>query len=120
LRKAIVGKDVQFSVLYSVSTMSPPRENGVVYLPGTNVLETAVAEGWVKLRESGKKEKSEEEETMLTKLKGLEDHAKAAGKGIWSTESNGKVEVKHDLAGKEKEFLEEWKGKDIDGLILQS
>jgi hypothetical protein len=26
------------------------------------------------------------------------------------------VEVKHDMSGKEKEFLEEWKGKDIDGI----
>jgi len=111
----IVGKDVQFSVLYTISTMSPPRENGVVYLPGTNVLESAVSEGWVRLRESGKKDKSEEEEATLAKLKGLEEAAKAAGKGVWATESNGKVEVKHDISGKEKEFLEEWKGKDIDG-----
>ena len=96
--------------------MSPPRENGIVYLPGTNVLESAISEGWVKLRESGKKDKSEEEETMLAKLKDLEESAKAAGKGVWSTESNGKVEVKQDISGKEKEFLEEWKGKDIDGI----
>ena len=116
MRKLIVGKDVQFSVSYTISTMSPPRENGVVYLPGTNVLESAVAEGWVKLRESGKKDKSEEEEATLAELKGLEESAKAAGKGVWSAESNGKVEVKHDMSGKEKEFLEEWKGKDIDGI----
>ena len=118
MRKLIVGKDVQFSVLYTISTMSPPRENGVVYLPGTNVLENAISEGWVKPRESGKKDKSEEEEAMLAKLKGLEESAKAAGKGVWTTESNGKVEVKHDISGKEKEFLEEWKGKDIDGISI--
>lgn len=94
--------------------MVPPRENGVVYLPGVNVLESAVVEGWVKLRESGKKDKSEEEEALLAKLKGLEDQARAAGKGLWGPES-GKVEVKHDIAGKEKEFYQQWKGKDIDG-----
>jgi staphylococcal nuclease domain-containing protein 1 len=110
-----VGKDVQFSVQYTVSNMTPPRENGTVFLPGINVLENVVSEGWVKLREPGKKEKSEEEESLLSKLKGLEDSAKSSGKGIWTSEGKGKVDVTHDITGKEKEFLEEWKGKDIDG-----
>jgi staphylococcal nuclease domain-containing protein 1 len=117
LRKLLVGKDVQFSVSYTISTMTPPRENGVVFLPGTNVLETAISEGWVKLRESGKKDKTEEEETILAKLKQLEEQAKTSGKGVWSSENNGKVEVKHEITGKEKEFLEQWKGKDIDGIL---
>jgi staphylococcal nuclease domain-containing protein 1 len=109
-----VGKDVQFSVSYTISTISPPRENGTVLLPGgINILENVISEGWVKLREP-RKDKSEEEETLLAKLKELEDSAKAAGKGVWSSES-GKVDVKHDLYGKEKEFLETWKGKDVDG-----
>lgn len=112
-----MGKDVQFTVSYTISTTSPPRENGIVFLPGgVNVVETALSEGWVKLREA-RKDKSEEEETVLAKLKGLEDSAKAAGKGVWSSEG-GKVDVKHDLYGKEKEFLENWKGKDIDGTVL--
>jgi staphylococcal nuclease domain-containing protein 1 len=111
----LVGKDVQFSVQYTVSTMTPPRENGLVYLPGTNIVEVAISEGWVKVRESGKKDKSEEEETLLAKLKALEDQAKANGAGLWASESNGKVEVITDVAGKEKELLEQWKGKDIDG-----
>jgi staphylococcal nuclease domain-containing protein 1 len=97
--------------------MTPPRENGLVYLSGTNVLETAVSEGWVKLRESGRKDKSEEEETILAKLKDLEDKAKSSGKGMWSSE-NGKVDVKHDISGHEKQLLEQWKGKDIDGIYF--
>lgn len=113
----LVGKDVQFSVSYTISTMTPPRENGIVFLSGTSVLESAISEGWVKLRESGKKDKSDEEETLLTKLKGLEDQAKSAGKGVWSSENNGKVEVKHDVSGKEKELLEQLKGKDVDGIL---
>lgn len=108
-----MGKDVQFNVAYTISTISPPRENGLVFLPGMNVLETVISEGWVKLREA-RKDKSEEEETLLAKFEGLEDSAKAAGKGVWSSES-AKVDVKHDLYGKEKEFLDQWKGKDIDG-----
>src|SRR5437762_106077 len=99
-----------------ISAMTPPRENGILFLPGTNVLESAISEGWVKLRESGKKDKSEEEETLLAKLKGMEDQAKSAGKGVWSSESNGKVEVKHDVSGKEKELFDQWKGKDVDGI----
>jgi staphylococcal nuclease domain-containing protein 1 len=116
LRKLVVGKDVQFSVAYTVSSMTPPRENGTIFLPGgVNVLENAVAEGWVKVREqSGKKEKSEEEEATISKLKALEEQAKTAGKGVWG--SGGKVETKGDVAGKEKELLEQWKGKDVDGL----
>jgi len=74
--------------------MNPPRDNGVVYLPGLNVLENAISEGWVKLRESGRKDKTEEEENLLSNLKALEDQAKAAGKGMWNTQSHGKVEVK--------------------------
>jgi staphylococcal nuclease domain-containing protein 1 len=120
LRKLLVGKDVQFSVSYTISTMTPPRENGIVFLPGTNVLETTISEGWVKLRESGKKDKTEEEEATLAKLKQLEEQAKASGKGVWSSENNGKVEAKHEIAGKEKEFLEQWKGKDIDGILTCS
>jgi hypothetical protein len=110
----LVGKEVQFHVAYTVSAISPPRENGIVFLPGMNVLENVISEGWVKLREA-RKDKSEEEETLLAKFKGFEETAKAAGKGIWSSES-GKIDVKHDLYGKEKEFLENWKGKDIDGI----
>lgn len=115
----LVGKEIQFSVLYTVSTITPPRENGIVFLPGTNVLESAVAEGWVKLREqSSKKEKSEEEEATITKLKGLEENAKAAAKGIWgSDDTKGKPDVKQDISGREKEFLEEWKGKDVDAIV---
>ena len=112
-----MGKDVQFSVSYTISTMTPPRENGIVFLPATNVLESVISEGWVKLRESGKKDKSEDEEALLTKLKGLEDQAKSAGKGVWNSEDNGKVEVKHDVSGKEKEILEQLKGKDVDGIL---
>ena len=112
-----MGKDVQFLVSYTISTISPPRENGIVFLSGTNVLESVISEGWVRLRESGKKDKSEEEESLLAKLKGLEDQAKSAGKGVWSSESNGKVEVKHDVSGKEKELLEQLKGKDVDGIF---
>jgi endonuclease YncB( thermonuclease family) len=95
--------------------MNPPRENGLVFLPGTNVVESALAEGWVKLRESGKKDKSEDEEVLFAKLKAFEEQAKGDGKGVWSSES-GKVDVKHDASGNEKGFLEQWKGKDIDGI----
>ena len=96
--------------------MTPPRENGMVFLPGMNVLEKVVAEGWVKVREqSAKKERSEEEEAIISKLKGLEEQAKAAGNGIWSA-TGGKVEMKPDVSGKEKEFLEQWKGMELDGM----
>lgn len=112
----LVGKVAKFSVAYTISTMTPPRENGIVFLPGVNILESAISEGWVKLREGGRKDKSDEEETLLAKLKELEDQAKAAGKGMWSSD-NSKVDVKHDMSGNEKEFLEQWKGKDINGIL---
>ena len=98
--------------------MTPPRENGLVYLPGKNVVETAISDGWVKVRESGKKDKSEEEESLLAKLKALEDQAKADGAGLWAPGANGKVEVIAEISGKEKELYEQWKGKDIDGTIF--
>jgi staphylococcal nuclease domain-containing protein 1 len=114
----LVGKEVKFSVQYTVATITLPRENGTVLLPGVNVLETAVSEGWVKLREGGgRKEKSEEEETILARLKELEEQAKTAGKGIWGGQERGRADVSQSVGGQEKKFLEQWKGKDIDGML---
>jgi len=60
LRKMVVGKQVQFSVLYSIPNTK--REYGVIFMnDGRKLPEEMVKEGWLKLREdAGRKEDSEE------------------------------------------------------------
>lgn len=115
LRKLLVGKQVQFSVLYAIPNTN--REYGIIYLmDGHKLPEDMVKEGWLKLREdAGKKESSEEALAQIEKLRQLETAARNEEKGLWAKES-GKITVQHDL-GDAQEFLETWKGKSVDGVV---
>ena len=83
LRKLIVGKNVQFSVLYQIPNTK--REYGVVYLnDGRQLPEEMVKDGWVKLREdAGRKDDSPEALALLDKLLILETSARNDSKGTW-------------------------------------
>ncbi|KAI5279627.1 hypothetical protein KEM52_004319, partial [Ascosphaera acerosa] len=87
LRQLLVGRIVQFSVLYTVPTSN--REYGIVVLPNSpgpkTLPELCVAEGWVRLREDASRREPANDETAayLDKLAALESQAKAAGKGVW-------------------------------------
>lgn len=115
LRKLLVGKAVQFSVLYAIPNTN--REYGIIYLMDGHMLpEDMVKEGWLKLREdAGKKENSEEALAQIEKLRQLETAARNEEKGLWAKES-GKITVQHDL-GDAQAFLETWKGKSVDGVV---
>jgi endonuclease YncB( thermonuclease family) len=65
LRKLVVGKNIQFSVLYSIPNTN--REYGIVYLgDGRKLPEVMVQEGWLKLRDdAGRKEDSDEAQQQL-------------------------------------------------------
>lgn len=101
LRKLLVGKDVSFSAMY---TSSAKREYGDVVSGGRSMLEAAVEEGWVKVRDdAGKNEKDAE---ATAHLRNLETKAREAKKGIWSEiagvtdvryESPPEAEVKHKV-----------------------
>lgn len=115
LRKLLVGKDVQFSVLYTIPNTK--REYGIVYLMDGHILpEDMVKEGWLKLREdAGRKEDSEEALAQVEKLRQLETAARNEYKGIWGKET-GRIAVQHEV-GDSDEFLSEYKGKSVDGIV---
>ena len=91
------------------------REYGVVTLQnGQQLPDLLVAEGWAKLREdAGRKDESEAGTQLLEKLQALEARAKADEKGLWG-KNGSNVETSYELPDA-KAFLEEWKGKSIDG-----
>ncbi|MCJ1321084.1 hypothetical protein MMC15_006428 [Xylographa vitiligo] len=119
LRKLVVGKVVQFQVIYNISLSSNGqlRDYGIVILQDGRLLpRLAVAEGWVKLRdEAGKNTESDAAKTVLEKLKAAEAEAKADSRGLWAGKG-GRIESKYEVPDP-KAFAEEWRGKPIDGIV---
>jgi staphylococcal nuclease domain-containing protein 1 len=115
LRKLVVGKHVQFLVLYQIPNTL--REYGIVFMnDGRQLPEEMVKEGWLKLREdAGRKEDSEEAMQQLDKLRLLEATARSEDKGLWAP-SGGRIEIQHDM-GNTQVFLDTYKGKTVDGLV---
>lgn len=111
----VVGKVVQFKILYSIPT-GVKRDYGTVVLQtGESLPDASVSEGWVKLRDdAGRKDESEESKRLLDLLELEEARAKAASKGLWAPEG-GKIE-NSDLQNR-NDFLEEWKGKSLDSIV---
>jgi len=86
----------------------------VVLQNGQNLLDLVVGEGWVKLRDdAGKKEESSQGTELLERLQALEARAKADEKGLWTTDLK-RIENVNELSDP-KAFVEEWKGKPLDG-----
>ncbi|KAJ6443852.1 transcription factor [Purpureocillium lavendulum] len=113
LRNLVVGKPVQCTVHYAVPS---GREFGTARLKDeTELPDELVKAGWLKVREdAGRKEESEEILERLGKLRALESQAKSEGKGLWAG-VGGVIEVQNDLGG--PEFMKEWKGKTVDGIV---
>lgn len=111
----VVGKVVQFKILYSIPT-GVKRDYGTVVLQtGESLPDASVSEGWVKLRDdAGRKDESEESKRLLDLLELEEARAKAASKGLWAHEG-GKIE-NYDLQNR-NDFLEEWKGKSLESIV---
>ncbi|KAL6902936.1 hypothetical protein GGI43DRAFT_400758 [Trichoderma evansii] len=114
LRNLVVGKPVQCTVLYTIPTTG--REFGTAQLKdGTLLPDDLIKAGWLKVREdAGRKEESEELLEKLETLRSLESEAKSSSKGLWSG-VNGTIEVQNDLGG--PDFLTQWKGKTVDGVV---
>lgn len=81
---------------------------------GQSLVELALAEGMVKLREdAGKHDDQSESETLLEQLRALESNARTEGKGMWSTTEDGQIESRYENPSDPLEFLETYKGKPI-------
>lgn len=100
LRELLVGKIVQFEVVYSIPT-GAKREYGIIKLLAfdASLPDIAVQEGWVRVRDEAGKRSDESEDTLsyLDRLRALQDHAKSEGKGAWSGTSNGQVETSFEI-----------------------
>ncbi|KAI9753075.1 MAG: hypothetical protein M4579_005347 [Chaenotheca gracillima] len=118
LRRLVVGKVVQFQVLY---TISPPGskaiELGKVSLQsGQSLPELAVSEGWLRIRDNaGRSDDSEEASSLLESLRTAEATAKAESKGLWGGTGDN-ISITNEIPDP-KSFTEEWKGKSIDSII---
>ncbi|EFY89075.1 hypothetical protein J3459_011048 [Metarhizium acridum] len=114
LRNLVVGKPIQCTIQYTIPNSG--REFGTAKLKdGGELPDELVKAGWLKVREdAGRKEENEEVLERLEKLRGYESAAKAEGKGLWAG-TGGVIEVQNDLGG--PEFMKEWKGKTVDGVV---
>lgn len=112
----LVGKVVQFVVLYTIPS-GVKRDYGTVVLQtGETLPDAAVSEGWVKLRDdAGRKDESEESQRLLEKLELEEAKARADSKGLWASEG-GRIETVYDIPNP-KEFAEQQKGKSLDAIV---
>lgn len=115
LRKMLVGKNVQFQVLYTIPNTK--REYGIVFMnDGRRFPEEMVKIGWLKLRDdAGRKEDTEEALRQLDELRLLEAKARADDLGLWQRDHE-RIDVQHDM-GNPEEFLETYKGQTVDGIV---
>lgn len=114
LRNLVVGKPVQCTIAYTVSTNG--REFGTVKLQdGTDLPDELVKAGWLKVRDdAGRKDESEEVTSRIEKLRALESAAKAESKGLWAT-SGGHITLQNEL---DPEFMKQYRGKgSLDGIV---
>ncbi|KAI6294094.1 hypothetical protein MCOR29_003865 [Pyricularia oryzae] len=114
LRESCIGKPVQCKILYTIPGSG--REYGsAIVKAGPELPDALVKAGWAKVREdAGKKEEDEEVLQRLEVLRQLENEARSDGRGLWAG-TGGHIEVQNDLGG--PEFMKEWKGKTVDGVI---
>lgn len=115
LRKMLVGKNVQFQVLYTIPNTK--REYGIIFMnDGRRFPEEMVKIGWLKLREdAGRKEDSEDALRQLDELRLLEARARNEDLGLWQPQHD-RIDVQHDM-GNSEEFLDTYKGKTVDGIV---
>ncbi|PLB45939.1 transcriptional coactivator [Aspergillus steynii IBT 23096] len=119
LRELLVGKVVEFQVLYTIPT-GAKRDYGTIKLPSFDVFlpDICVQEGWVRVREEAGKRADESEQTaaLLERLRALEDHAKSEDKGVWAGAEKGLIETSYELSDG-KSMVDEWKDKPLEAIV---
>ncbi|GAA5875888.1 hypothetical protein JCM3774_001113 [Rhodotorula dairenensis] len=130
LRSLVVGKEVSFTVSYSVPSANGPLEFGIVYVPAANddgteidVAAELVRAGWAKVRDSAKRDHAGgDDESAATAsrrafLRDLEEEARAAGRGLWTVDRPPQRRVNYTMPEDPVAFLAEYKGKPLDAIV---
>ncbi|GAA5898069.1 hypothetical protein JCM6882_003319 [Rhodosporidiobolus microsporus] len=129
LRSLVVGKEVSFSVSYTVPSTNPPLEFGIVYVLNPDGTETDVAAelvraGWAKVRDSNKRDQAngDDDEAAATAsrrafLRDLEEEAKVMARGLWSSDRAPQRTVEYTMPSDPIAFLNQYKGKSIDAIV---
>ncbi|CAG8286109.1 unnamed protein product [Penicillium salamii] len=119
LRELLVGKVIEFQVLYTIPT-GAKRDYGIIKLPGfdASLPDISVQEGWTKVREEAGKRGDESEETagLLARLRALEALAQDEGKGTWASGDNGQIDNTYELTGA-RELVRQNMGQQLEGII---
>ncbi|KAJ5108555.1 hypothetical protein N7456_005230 [Penicillium angulare] len=119
LRELLVGKVIQFHVVYTIPT-GAKREYGIIKLPGfdAQLPEISVQEGWSRVREEAGKRSDESEETLelLGRLRALEALAQDEGKGVWAASSKGLIDTSYELSNGAA-LVAKYKGEQLEGII---
>ncbi|KAJ5280379.1 hypothetical protein N7478_005751 [Penicillium angulare] len=119
LRELLVGKVIQFHVVYTIPT-GAKREYGIIKLPGfdAQLPEISVQEGWSRVREEAGKRSDESEETLelLGRLRALEALAQDEGKGVWAASSKGLIDTSYELSNGAA-LVAQYKGEQLEGII---
>ncbi|KAJ5134567.1 RNA-induced silencing complex nuclease component Tudor-SN [Penicillium atrosanguineum] len=119
LRELLVGKVVQFHVVYTIPT-GAKREYGIIKLPGfdAQLPDISVQEGWTRVREEAGKRSDDSEETLalLERLRALESLAQNEGKGVWSSKDNGQIETSYELSNGQA-LVNRYRNNELEGIV---
>jgi len=115
IRRALVGRVIQFRVLYTLPT-GVKRDYGTITLQdGQQLPELGIAEGYLKLRDdAGRRDESEEVQQLVEKLQVLEARAKADSKGVWGEQAQP-IQTSYELSNPQ-DFVQKYKGQPLDGI----
>ena len=118
LIKSLVGKVVQFQVLYNIPVGVNRDYGKVVLQTGQTFPDAAVAKGWVKVRDDASKKMDDSElaRTTIEKLELDQVKAKSDGKGLWASSAEGQVTTTYDVPDA-KAFQEQNKGKTLEAVV---
>ncbi|GAA6013769.1 hypothetical protein JCM10207_008185 [Rhodosporidiobolus poonsookiae] len=126
LRSLVVGKEVSFTISYTVPTTSPPLEFGIVYALNPDGTETDVAAelvraGWAKVRDSTKRDQATDDDDSTASrrayLRDLEDEAKVMARGLWSSDAPPARTVDYLMPSDPVAFLQQHKNQAVDAIV---
>lgn len=115
LRKLLVGKQVTFTIAYTIPNSQ--REFGIVRFNGKDVNELLLREGLIKFREESNKRENVDN-TLLEMYQIQETQARSEGKGLWA-HNLVSIDAGYDTPADLKNFLSTYQNKSILAVVEQ-